>query len=211
MSEGTSSKTELLERRAERELVREGKAVLEERRDLLAHFMLDQIRHTEQLAKERDRMLDEARQLLHHAAMRHGLSGVRHFAVTETNLSRPQWQIENRMGTNWLVGAAAVPARPPRELEDGVEVSLELDLTVSAFQKLLIRLLELAESENNLLRLTDAFRRTQRRVNALDHILLPEITDAIRRMEESMDEMERDDLVRSLMIKRKQAVTAPQD
>jgi len=30
-------------------------------------------------------------------------------------------------------------------------------------------------------------------------------------MEESMDEMERDDLVRSLLIKRKQAASASQD
>ena len=208
MSEGTSSKTELLERRAERELVREGKAVLEERRDLLAHFMLDQIRQTEQLAKERDRMFDETCQLLHRAAIRHGLQGVHRFAATETNLPRPQWQMENRLGTSWLVGATAVPARPPRELGSGIEISLELDLTVSAFQQLLIKLLELAEAENNLERLTDAFRRTQRRVNALDHILLPEITEAIRRMEETMDEMERDDLVRSLLNKRKQAVSA---
>jgi len=208
MAEETSSKTELLERRAERELVREGKTVLEERRDVLAHFMLDQIRRTEQLVKERDRIFDETRQHLHRAAMRHGFCGVQHFAVTETNLPRPQWQIENRLGTNWLEGATAVPARPPRELGNGVEVSLELDLTVSAFQQLLIKLLELAEAENNLVRLTDAFRRTQRRVNALDHILLPEITDAIRRMEETMDEMERDDLVRSLLIKRKQAMSA---
>lgn len=208
MPEETSSKTELLDRRAERELVREGRAVLEERRDLLAHYMLDQIRHTEQLVTERDQIFDEARQHLQRAAMRHGLGGMRRFAVTETNQPRPQWQIENRLGTSWLVGAAMVPARPPRELGDGVEVSLELDLTVSAFQQLLVKLLELAAAENNLMRLTDAFRRTQRRVNALDHILLPEITDAIRRMEESMDEMERDDLVRSLLIKRKQAVSA---
>jgi len=210
MPEGTSSKTELLERRAERELVREGKTVLEERRDLLAHFMLDQIRYTEQLAKERDHVFDQARQHLRHAAMRHGLSGVGRFAIAETNLPRPQWEIENRLGTNWLVGAAAVPEQPPRELGDGVEVSLELDITVSAFQQLLIKLLELAEAENNLVRLTDAFRRTQRRVNALDHIVLPDITEAIRRMEETMDEMERDDLVRSLLIKRKQAVSANQ-
>lgn len=211
MAEETSSKTELLERRAERELVREGKAVLEERRDLLAHSMLDQIRHTEQLVKERDRVLDEARQQLHRAAMRHGLSGLRRFSVSETCLPQPHWQIENLMGTNWLVDAAAVPAQPSRELGDGIEVSLELDMTVSMFQQLLITLLELAAAENNLLRLTDAFRRTQRRVNALDHIVLPEITDSIRRMEETMDEMERDDLVRSLLIKRKQASAAPQN
>lgn len=205
MLEGTSSKTELLERRAERDLVREGKTVLEERRDLLAHFMLDQIRYTEKLITERDRMFDQARQHLRHASMRHGLSGVGRFATAETNLPRPQWQLENRLGTSWLGGAAAVPKQPPRELGDGVEVSLELDMTVSAFQQLLIKLLELAEAENNLVRLTDAFRRTQRRVNALDHIVLPEIIDAIRRMEETMDEMERDDLVRSLLIKRRLA------
>ena len=71
---------------------------------------------------------------------------------------------------------------------------------------MLHHLLALAEAQNNLLRLTDAFRRTQRRVNALDHIVLPEITEAIRVMEETMDEMERDDLVRSLLIKRQQAL-----
>ena len=208
MPEETSSKTELLERRAERDLVREGKAVLEERRDLLAHYMLDQIQLTEQLATERNRLIDETRARLQSAIMRHGHSGLRRFAAAETNLQPPPWRLENRLGTSWLVGAAAVPAKPPRDLGDGVDVSLELDRTVSAMQRLLLNLLELAEAENNLLRLTDAFRRTQRRVNALDHILLPEITGAIRRMEESMDEMERDDLVRSLLIKRKQAAAA---
>ena len=205
MPEGSASKTELLERRAESELVREGKAVLEERRDLLAHFMLDQIRLTEQLEQERDRLLEAARQQLQRAAVRHGLAGIGLFAVDEANLPPPQWQLENRLGTDWLVGAAAVPAQPARELGDGIEISLELDQAVSAWQQLLHHLLVLAEAQNNLLRLTDAFRRTQRRVNALDHIVLPEITEAIRVMEETMDEMERDDLVRSLLIKRRQA------
>lgn len=205
MPEGTSSKTELLERRAESELVREGKAVLEERRDLLAHFMLDQIALTEQLEKERDQLLDDARQNLHRAAMRHGLTGLLRFSVDETNLERPRWQIENRLGTDWLVGASGPPEPSPRELGDGIEISLEIELALSAFQQLLLRQLVLAEAQNNLLRLTDAFRRTQRRVNALDHIVLPEITQAIRGIEENMDEMERDDLVRSLLLKRKQA------
>ena len=211
MAEETSSKTELLERRAERELVSEGKAVLEERRDLLAHFMLEQIRHTEKLEAERNRIFERARQHLHRAAMRHGLSGLNRFASKDTCLPPPQWQLENRLGTDWLVDAAEMTEPPPRELVDGIDVSLELEMTVSVFQQLLANLLEVAAAENNLLRLTDAFRRTQRRVNALDHIVLPEITESIRRMEETMDEMERDDLVRSLLIKRKQAVSATPD
>ena len=55
-----------------------------------------------------------------------------------------------------------------------------------------------------MLRLINVFRKTQRRVNSLDHIVLPEINELIRHMEDMMDEMERDDLVRSLLIKRKQ-------
>lgn len=200
-----SSKTELLERRAERELVREGKAVLEERRDLLAHFLLEQIAHTERLQRERERAFDEARRRLQRAATRHGLHGLRQFAVTETSLARPRWQLENRLGTAWLaVDAAGLPGAPGRDLGDGIEVSVELELAVSALQRLLAGLLALAAAENNLARLTDAFRRTQRRVNALDHIVLPEINAAIRQMEATMDEMERDDLVRSLLIKRRQ-------
>ncbi len=205
MPEGTSSKTELLERRAESELVREGKTVLEERRDLLAHFMLDQIGLTERLEQERDQLLDAARQNLHRAAMRHGLTGLRRFEADETSLGRPRWQLENRLGTAWLVGADQLPGQAPRDLGDGIDVSLEMELAQAAFQQLLQKLLVLAEAHNNLLRLTDAFRRTQRRVNALDHIVLPEITEAIRGMEETMDEMERDDLVRTLLIKRQQA------
>ena len=205
MPDGTASKTELLELRAESELVREGKTVLEERRDLLAHFMLDQIELTERLEKERDRLLEAARQNLHRAALRHGLTGLHRFGTDETNLERPQWQIENRLGTDWLVGADQLPGQAARELGDGIDVSLEMELAQANFQQLLLKLVVLAEAQNNLLRLTDAFRRTQRRVNALDHIVLPEITQAIRGIEETMDEMERDDLVRTLLIKRKQA------
>ncbi len=211
MAEETSSKTELLERRAEQELVDEGKTVLEERRDLLAHFMLDQIRYAEKLEAERNRLFDQARQDLHRAAMRHGLNGLHRFAAQETCLAQPQWQLENRLGTDWLVDVVENPSAASRELGEGIDVSLELEMTVSVLQQLLANLLEVAVAENNLLRLTDAFRRTQRRVNALDHIVLPEITESIRRMEETMDEMERDDLVRSLLIKRKQAASANRD
>jgi vacuolar-type H+-ATPase subunit D/Vma8 len=37
----------------------------------------------------------------------------------------------------------------------------------------------------------------------LEHIVLPELRQTIKEMEDRMDEMERDDLVRSLLIKRR--------
>lgn len=205
MTGDTASKTELLEHRAERELMREGKSVLEERRDLLAHMMLDQIRVTEDLVKQCDQLFMRVRDQVRRAMLRHGTNGIKQFAHSGTGMPDAGWSIANRLGTPWLEPmdpeASSEYLRPP----GGWEISVELESAVAVLGVLLRNLADLAAAQNNLLRLVEVFRRTQRRVNALDYILLPEINDRIRSMEEAMDEIDRDDLVRTLLIKRQQA------
>ncbi len=205
MTHDSASKTELLEHRVERALMREGKSVLEERRDLLAHMMLDQIRITEQLVKKGEQLFAHVRDQVRRAMLRHGVNGIKRFAASGTGIPDAGWSITNRLGTPWL-GRVSPDASPaPLRPEGGWEVSVELEVAVADLHTLLRHLAELAVAQNNLLRLVAVFRRTQRRVNALDYILLPEINDRIRGMEEAMDEMDRDDLVRTLLIKRRQA------
>ncbi len=201
----TASKTELLEHRVERALMREGKSVLEERRDLLAHMMLDQIRITEQLVKQSNQLFTRVRKQVRQAMLRHGIDGIKRFTKTETDLPNAEWSIANRLGTPWLEHMATEASSAHVRPQGGWEVSVELELAAAGLDVLLRHLAELAVTQNNLSRLVDVFRRTQRRVNALDYILLPEIDDRIRGMEEAMDEMDRDDLVRTLLIKRRQA------
>lgn len=199
------SKTELLERRAERDLMHEGKSILEERRDMLAHLVLDQMRLTQKLTGDCERLFKQAREQVRRAAMRHGLTGLERFAGNQTQLLDVTWSIRNRLGTAWLEQLASGNATTRREMGVGHEISLELELAVNRCQLLLQYLLVLATAENNLVRLVGMLRRTQRRVNALDHVLLPEIHQTIQQMEDAMDEMERDDLIRSLLIKRKKS------
>jgi V/A-type H+-transporting ATPase subunit D len=205
MTNDTASKTELLEHRAERELMREGKSVLEERRDLLAHMMLDQIRITEGLVKQSDQLFTRVREQVRRAMLRHGINGIQSFVKPGTGIPDAGWAVANRLGTPWLQHSAADAVTAHLRPTGGWEVSVELELVVAALDALLRQLADLAVAQNNLLRLVDVFRRTQRRVNALDFILLPEINHRIRNMEEAMDEMDRDDLVRTLLIKRQQA------
>jgi V/A-type H+-transporting ATPase subunit D len=183
----------------------EGKSVLEERRDLLAHMMLDQIRITEELFKQSDQIFTRARKQVRRAMLRHGTRGIIRFAEPGTSLPDAGWSIANRLGTLWLQKTATEASSAHRRPQGKWEISLELELAVTAVNELLRYLTDLAAAQNNLSRLVDVFRRTQRRVNALDYILLPEIDDRIRSMEEAMDEMDRDDLVRTLLIKRQQA------
>ena len=202
MATDTPSKTLLLTRRAEKDLVGEGKAVLEDRRDLLAHMLVQEMRRTEELLTSIDAELVEARDAFRRCVLRHGIVGLSRF-TGQPALASVSWRVENRLGARYLSGDCETPAADASELTDSWVISLELEAALPVMRKLLLSLLQLAIADNNLQRLIAIFRRTQRRVNALEHIVLPELTATIKEMEDRMDEMERDDLVRSLLIKRR--------
>lgn len=205
MPDEAPSKMQLLERREERALVLEGRTVLEERRDLLAQLMLELIRQAEAEQARLDAVVESARRALRAAVIRHGFYGLRRFAAAQTSAEDPRWRLRNRFGTPWVEAVAGPPSQPELTLGEGWEISPELELAVVDFQRLLQRLRDYAAAQNNLLRLTAAFRRTQRRLNALDNIIVPELEASIRNLEAMLDEAERESLVRSLMIKRASA------
>lgn len=198
-----ASKTQLLERRAERTMVREGKSVLEDRRDLLAHMLIEQMQETESLAGEATQAFAWARRMLRRAFMRHGPAALSLRAGEPDNPKpeAPRWELGNRLGTPWLT--VDMPTASEGESAGDADTSVELEGTLRGYRDLVTVLLVLAAAENNLSRLVEVFRRTQRRVNALEHVVLPDLNRAIKEMEDRMDEMEREDLVRSLLIKRR--------
>ena len=211
MTEQAPSKTDLLERWAERDLVREGKSVLEERRDLLAHQVLTQIDTVDDISDRRDRDLAQARRQFRLAATRHGVRGLRAFARDATTLPAPGWQTTNRLGVTWLKPTQEPLTAPAPELGADWEISLELEAATTSLQHLVQSLVALAVAESNLARLVAAFRRTQRRVSALEHVVLPDLEAAIHRIEDALEELERDDLARALLIKRRQGRHRPDD
>lgn len=199
------SKTELLDRRGERDLVREGKAVLEERRDLLARMMWEQIGRVELLESKVEAGLELARAWSRRAVARHGVKGVLAHGSDNPPAYAAQWQAGNRFGTVWLELSNRETEQSAEPSSQDPRASLELDGARAALDELLELLIELAGAEGNLVRLAHGFRRTQRRVNALEHIILPELDRQIGRIQSAMEEVERDDLVRSSLIKRRQA------
>ena len=205
MTDPTPSKTVLLERRGERDIVQEGKSVLEERRDLLARLMWEQIVRVERLENELQPLLKQARTWSRRAIARHGLAGLTGYKVDMPVVTGGQWQAENRLGTPWLERSDADHECEGQPSAQAPRASLELEETKNVLLQLLDSLNKLAGAEGNLLRLTHGFRRTQRRVNSLEHIILPELEESIIRIQSAMDEVERDDLVRASLIKRRQS------
>ena len=79
--------------------------------------------------------------------------------------------------------------------------SSELDVAVQQLAELLPLLIELAEVEKTCGRLADEIEKTRRRVNALEYVMIPQFTDAIRRIQMKLDENERGNLTRLMKTK----------
>jgi len=195
------SKTLLLERREERALVSEGKSVLEDRRDTLAQAMMTELRAVVGLNDELEQESRQALADLRQAALRHGPGGLRRLAAEGSAYPDPGWRVENYFGTRLVTAAGDAEAGlAPEHRWDSTEEAARARL---GFHRYMGRIVEIAARLNNLTRLTREFRRTQRKVNALEHVVVPELEQSIRSIEFALEEMERENMIRALNVKRK--------
>jgi V/A-type H+-transporting ATPase subunit D len=77
----------------------------------------------------------------------------------------------------------------------------ELDFALAALDDLLDPLLILAEKEKSLELLAAEIERTRRRVNALEYVLIPNITETVKFINLKLAEAERGDLTRLMRVK----------
>ena len=69
-----------------------------------------------------------------------------------------------------------------------------LDTAVHLFSSSLKKLAKLAELEVSLIRLATELKKTQRRANALHHLFIPQYTETITYLENTLEEKERQEL-----------------
>ncbi len=76
-----------------------------------------------------------------------------------------------------------------------------LDSALGALSAVAPRMLELAEREKAIELLAAEIERTRRRVNALEHVLIPQLNETIRDIGMKLDEAERSNLTRLMKVK----------
>ena len=84
-----------------------------------------------------------------------------------------------------------------------VEMTGEADYSVEMVEKLLPKMIALAETEKAVRMLATEIERNKRRVNALEYVMIPQLEETIKYIKDKLDENERAAVVRLMKVKSK--------
>jgi V/A-type H+-transporting ATPase subunit D len=189
-----ATRVAFLELKDERRLIQEGYELLDEKRVLLATEIMRQLRHHGALQAELTRLGAQSLEALEGAVGMHGFDKL----TVEPKLTLDAAQVvlhEQAFLGLRLVEATLDDRAPPAE--PGVRPTTpEARACATAFRAMLARHVELAACVASLRRLIREYVRTERRARALENVVLPEIDESLRFIEEQLDAVDQEEAVR---------------
>ena len=180
-----------------------GHKLLKDKRDELMRQFLDRVRENMALRQKVEQGLKAANQefMLARASMQD--------AALNTALLAPkqrvslECEVENVMSVE--VPKFTFHTRTPQQ-GDMVPYSFaftssDLDGAIQALAEVFPAMLELAEKEKACQLMAAEIEKTRRRVNALEHVMIPQLQETIRYISMKLDENERSTQVRLMKVK----------
>ena len=190
MSEFTPTRSAVIGLKEERRAMQEGYVFLDEKCLLLAAAMLRELRRYEQAGIALGALLAQAGAALAASVRRHGLQELQCHAAPGSDPLRLQTQQRPLMGVALLDATAT---REELKVTEAVYPSPEAELCRDTFGALTAQLATVAAMSGNLERLHREYRKSVRRVRALQDVLLPELDRDLYEIETQLDELERDE------------------
>jgi V/A-type H+-transporting ATPase subunit D len=190
----TASRSALLEIKDELRLVRDGYEFLDEKRILLAAEMLrqrDEYRRRQRVFTDQFRVAADA---LVEAAADQGLQGVE--VAPPIELPEAGIELKTTPYVGQLLLEASFSSGEPVRSPEAIRPTPQIHACRDAFARLIDVAAKLAASGTNLARLAHEYRRTERRVRALENIVLPEIHRDIDIMEEHLELVDQEEVIR---------------
>ncbi len=194
MREVTPTRSAALELVDERKLMRQGYEFLDEKRMLLATEMLRQLRSYQEVLERVRAESKAASDALAAAVERHGFDDLQVYPVS-TPPGPPASARSLFLGIAILT-AKGLPSSQALT-QAAVDPSPEAKACGAAFEALLLSAADIGMRAGNLHRLAREYRRTERRAKALEKILLPEVEEAIKTVNEQLDTMDREETTRT--------------
>lgn len=178
-----------------------GHKLLKDKRDEMVRRFIEMIRRNRELRLECEKALAGAMGRFSTARAEMGNTAVTEALFYPVRSSAVETGRQNIMSVN-------VPTIKLTETDESFNLpysfaftSSELDGAVLDLAALLPKLIELAQVEKSCNMLAEEIEKTRRRVNALEHVMIPEMEQSIRYIKMKLDENERGSLTRLMKVK----------
>jgi len=182
-------------------LAESGREVLERKRDILLRELRNSIYEAERTREELLATLAKAYQNLREANMAKGSETIANVALGSSSEANYLIDYKSIMG----VTVPVVEFQSENDVKPDygfANTSVELDQTFKQFYNVLKLIADLAKAEGATFQIANDVRRTQRRVNALNYVLIPRYKSIAKSIELVLEEKDREEFVRTKIIKR---------
>lgn len=204
MLEGVNpTRMELLKLKDREKLAVKGHGLLKEKRNALIMEFFNILERVKGSRDEVEKKMAEAFEDLTTAQIVMGDLAVKKAAVSVKESVKVDIDSRSVMGVVVPILEAETSQRNMVQRGYGfVDTSAKLDEAARKFEESITLILELAEIEKTIVLLAEEIESTKRRVNALEHIIIPRVENTVKYIEMRLEEMERENFVRLKMIKK---------
>ena len=180
-----------------------GHKLLKDKRDELMKKFLDLVRRNKELREKVEEML----MMVHSNFLI--ARAVMSSEILEEALMFPKQSVSLEVSTRNIMSVDVPVLDFKTESDDEANIypygfastSGELDGAISTLSEVLPYMLELAQMEKSAQLLAEEIEKTRRRVNALEYVMIPQLTETIKYITMKLDENERGNLTRLMKVK----------
>jgi len=199
LTDVSPTRMELLKQKKKLVIARRGHKLLKDKLDELVRIMIILVKDVAKLRESADAEVMKSRSYLDFA----GAAAFPESVVEAVSMCDSEIEIEIsfRPLLNLRIPEFFIREKPPLPVYGASQTASALDESFEIFSAALELFITLASKEKEIRMVAEEIEKTRRRVNALEYILIPDITETIKFITMKIEETERNTLVRLMRIK----------
>ena len=197
------TRSNLLRMRQQLALARSGYEILDRKREVLATELMRLAHDADRLQRQVWDMLAAAYSALEKARLTMGQERVEWAALAVSETLEVEIRSRGVMGVP--IPSIVARGQPPAMPYSLGDTPATLDEASIAFRQVLAEIPELSEAMTSVWRLARELRKTQRRVNALQYIFIPDYEASVDIIASALEEREREETFQQKRLKRRKA------
>lgn len=184
------------------ELAENGHDILEKKRDGLIHEFMEIAGDAKAVNQELSDIYSQAKIKLLLSKIYDGEDMIQANSFPVKNEPKISSSTQNIMGVVVPEIESESISTTILEREYGItSASSRIDSIADKYEELLEKIVDAAETQTKILKLLNEIEKTKRRVNALEHKVIPEQKDALEMVSQSLEESEREETFRMKKVK----------